>query len=357
MGVLAILDEKKVFTEDKNYPLSTLREMFDDGDIIPDPDYQRDFIYDVGRRSKLIESVLLSIPIPTVYLCQEEDETYSVIDGQQRIMTFVTFLKNEFELKGLVEIPELNGKKFSELEKPIQKKLKSTTLHAVCLLKESQELKYEIFARLNQGAIALKPQELRNCIYRGSFNTMLEEIAAKNTLIPVLFIGENKRKTYQERILRFFALRDYNNYKSSMPKTLNAFMLKHQHDSEKEIERQKELFNGTMDIIKQVLGEKAFQAYSKEKRDYIDKFSPSVYDSIAVPFSCFSKNSLMRHADAIRSKIGNCSGPPLSKDEFRGSRDCVFDCFKCAKAALSRGSYIGHNAEIILRSVLAAETA
>ena len=173
VGVLEILDEKKVFTEDKNFPLSTLREMFDDGDIIPDPDYQRDFIYDIARRSKLIESVLLSIPIPTVYLCQEQDESYSVIDGQQRIMSFVTFLKNEFALKGFVEISELNGKKFSELEKPIQKKLKSTTLHAVCLLKESQELKYEIFSRLNQGAVALKPQELRNCIYRGSFNSMI----------------------------------------------------------------------------------------------------------------------------------------------------------------------------------------
>ena len=101
MSIVSTLDAKKVFTEDKDFPLSTLREMYDDGDIIPDPEYQRDFIYDVKRRSKLIESVLLSIPIPTVYLCREEDETFSVIDGQQRIMSFVTYLKNEYALKGL----------------------------------------------------------------------------------------------------------------------------------------------------------------------------------------------------------------------------------------------------------------
>ena len=303
MSIVSTLDAKKVFTEDKDFPLSTLREMYDDGDIIPDPEYQRDFIYDVKRRSKLIESVLLSIPIPTVYLCREEDETFSVIDGHQRIMSFVTYLKNEYALKGLQEIKELNGKKFSDLEKPIQKKLKSTTLHAICLLKESQELKYEIFKRLNQGAVALKPQELRNCIFRGSFNNMLESIAANNAQLTQMFFGENQRKAYQERILRFFALREFQNYKSSMPATLNDYMSKHQNDSPEDISKLKSLFNGTIDIIKQVLGNAAFRAYSREKGAYMEKFSPTVYDSIVVPFSYFSKNSLMRHADEIREKI------------------------------------------------------
>lgn len=303
MDIVSILDEKKVITDDKNYPLSTIRDMYDEGDLITNPDYQRDFIYDISRRSKLIESVLLGIPIPTVYLCQEDNEVYSVIDGQQRIMSFVTYLKNEYALKGLTEIPELNSKKYSELEKPVQRKLKNATIHAVCLLKESQELKYEIFSRLNQGAVMLKAQELRNCIYRGSFNAMLEKIATTNAILSELFCGTNKRKTFQERILRFFALRDFNNYKSSMPKTLNQYMMAHQNDSADSIESQRSLFCGTIDIIKQILGKTAFMQYDRNKQCYIDKFSPSVYDSIVIPFSLFDRNSLMRHADIIRNEI------------------------------------------------------
>lgn len=303
MSILKQLDEKKVFTDNKDISLSQLRDLFDDGDIDTNPIYQRDFLEDWVKASRLIESVLLSIPIPTVYLCQEHDETLSVIDGQQRLTSFIKFLKNEFALKGLQELPNLNGKKFSELDKEIQKKLKNSTIHAITLLKESEELKYEIFARLNLGSEKLKDQELRNCIYRGSFNNMLENIARDYKLLPIMFCGENRRKSYQERILRFFALRDYNNYRSSMPKTLNQYMSQHQNDSEAAIKTQHDLFTGTIDIIKQILGISAFHVYDRNRKIYIDKFSPSVYDSIVIPFSFFNKHSLMKHADTIREKI------------------------------------------------------
>ena len=303
MSVLQQMDEKKVFTRDKDIPLLQLRDMYDEGDIDTNPMYQRDFLNDWVKASRLVESVLLSIPIPTVYLCQEQDETLSVIDGQQRITSFIKFLKNEFALKGLQELPDLNGKKFCDLDKAIQKKLKNSTIHAITLLKESEELKYEIFARLNLGSEKLKDQELRNCIYRGSFNTMLEGIAKDNKLLPILFRSENWRKSYQERILRFFALKDFHNYKSSMPKTLNQYMSNHQNDKDSEIKAQRDLFNGTIDIIKQVLGEKAFCRYDRSKKAFLDQFSPTVYDSIVVPFSLFDKHSLMKHADEIRNKI------------------------------------------------------
>ena len=104
------LDAKKVFTDTKDYPLSIIKEMFDDGDIIPQPDYQRDYIMDEKKASKLIESVLLRIPIPTVYLCEESDGTLSIIDGQQRLTSFVKFLKNEITLKNLEEYTDFNGK-------------------------------------------------------------------------------------------------------------------------------------------------------------------------------------------------------------------------------------------------------
>lgn len=149
---------KKVFTEKKDFPLTTIKEMFDDGDIISQPDYQRDFVYDDIKASKLVESALMGIPIPTIYLCEEHDGTFSVIDGQQKITSFVKFLRNEFKLKRLEELSNLNGKYFRDLDKTTQRILKSTSLSTIILTKESEELKYEIFARLNQGAIALTPQ-------------------------------------------------------------------------------------------------------------------------------------------------------------------------------------------------------
>ncbi len=295
--------DKKVFTDKTNFPLSTLREMVDEGDIVPNPDYQRDYVYNDKQASKLVESVLLGIPIPTIYLCQEEDNTYSVIDGQQRITSLVKYLKNEFALSGLKELNELNGKFFKDLPKDIQKKLKASSLSTISLLNESSYLKYEIFARLNQGAVKLNPQELRNCIYRGTFNNMLDDIAANNPHLHSLFHDENNRKSYQERILRFFALRNYQDYQSSMLKTMNSYMERHQNDGEDEIKAAKNKFNSTIDIIKQVLGGTAFLAFDRNKGTIYEKFSGSVYDSIIIPFSFFDKHSLIANADRIREAI------------------------------------------------------
>lgn len=291
-----------VFTTNKDYPLTTLKEMVEEGDIITDPDYQRDYVYDDGKASKLIESILIGIPIPRVYFCQEDDECLTVIDGQQRITSFIRYLSNEFKLKGLTELTDINGKYYKELDKNLQKKLKSASLNAVCLLKESKELKYEIFARLNQGAVSLNPQELRNCLYRGEFNLLLNELA-DNKNLPTMFIDSNKRKSYQERILRFFALRNFTDYKSSLLKSMNAYMEGHQNPSDKELAEMKSLFNSTLDLVKQILGDKAFVAIDREKD--LDKFSGPVYDSVMVGFSFFTAHDLMAHADAIRLAIKN----------------------------------------------------
>lgn len=297
------IEDKHVFTEKKDFTLSTLKEMVDEGDIIPNPEYQRDYVYTDKQASKLVESVLMGIPIPTIYLCVEEDNTYSVIDGQQRITSLVRYLKNDFALMALQELNELNGKCYKDLSKDIQKKLKSSSLSTITLLKQSTDLKYEIFARLNQGAVKLNPQELRNCIYRGTFNKMLDDIAATNPHLHNLFHDDNNRKSYQERILRFFALRNYQDYQSSMLKTMNSYMELHRNDEEDEIKAAKDRFNNTIDIIEQVLGNKAFMAFDRNKNTILEKFSGSVYDSIIIPFSFFDKHSLIVNADKIREAI------------------------------------------------------
>ena len=297
-----MVDSMKVFTENKDLTISNIRDMVDENDLILNPDYQRDYIYDESKASKLVESIVMDIPIPIVYFSEEDEGVYSVIDGQQRITSLVKFIKNEFKLKNLEVLSNLNGLNFKDLDKATQRKFKTSTLKAICLKKESQHLKYEIFARLNQGSVSLKPQELRNCIYRGSFNDMLEAVANEK-ILKELFREDNKRKTYQENALRFFALRDFNSFNSSLLKTMNKYMEKNQNLDKNSIETLKQTFLGTMDIIKQVLGEKAFCSYDRDKKCITNKFSGSVYDSIAIPFSMFNKHDLMKNADRIRQAI------------------------------------------------------
>lgn len=296
-------DFKKVYTEKKDWPISTLKEMIEVGDIELQPEYQRDYIMDDKKASKLIESICLEIPLPSIYLCEEKDNHYSVIDGQQRIKSISRFCKNEFFLKGLEELEEFNKKYFKDLDRVLQRKILNTSIHSIIIKKESQELKYEIFSRLNQGSTKLKPQELRNCVYHGSFNDMLENLAESYNILKTMFIEENRRKKYQENILRFLALKNYRNIKSSLNKQLNFYMHEHQNDDEKMIEEFKKEFKRVIDIIKQVMGNDAFCQYDNENKKFLNKFAGSVYDSLMVAFSLFNKNDLIRNADRIRTNI------------------------------------------------------
>ena len=109
---------------------------------LKNPDYQRKYVYDDKRASCLIESILIGIPIPVIYLAEEEDGVYSVIDGQQRFTSFVRYLKNEFPLVGLKRLQSLNGLYFKQLEKAIQRRLNYQTLSTVCIEKDSQSMKF-----------------------------------------------------------------------------------------------------------------------------------------------------------------------------------------------------------------------
>lgn len=296
------LDQLVVHTETKDITLSQLREMVDANDIIVNPEYQRNYVYDDKRASLLVESILIGIPIPIIYLCEEDDGIYSVIDGQQRIMSFTRYLKNDFSLCGLTTLSALNGLFFRDLDKPMQRRLRAKSLKAICLDRDSQELKYEIFSRLNLGAVKLKDQEVRNCIFRGSFNSMLRRIADTDENVKALFhYTDNSRMEFEERILRFFAMRDFYHISGTFKNTMNQFMTKHQNDSDDEIYEMENQYRSVMDTIKQVLGCEAFFFHGERA----SKFNGAVYDSIVIPFSLFPKRSLLQHADKIRDGIFN----------------------------------------------------
>ncbi len=304
---------------DKNdYSIDQIYLMYKNWEIEFQPDFQRKFVMDDRKASKLIESVLLGIPIPTIYLNREivniwwEDKiVLSVIDWQQRLTAFCNFKDGKLILKWLEERPELNGMSYKTLPSKEQSILNMETLRCIVIKEWSREdLKYEIFARLNQWATSLKPQELRNCIYRWNFNDLLKELAndQKHHVVELFWWSKkeeskrNLRMEYEENILRFFAFRNINDYDSSMWKTMNNYMAKNQNLSENELKFLKKLFFDTLDAVYKSLWEDAFMSYEKDKGMF-RKFSWSVYDSIMVPFSEFRPIDIIQHANEIAEKI------------------------------------------------------
>jgi hypothetical protein len=145
--------------------------------------YQRRPRWDPVRQSKLIESFIMNVPVPPLFVYESDLAKYEVMDGQQRITAILDFYTNKLELQGLEQWPELNGRIYDTLPPEIKKGIDRRSISYIVLLKESTVssedeslLRQEVFERLNTGGISLGAQEVRNALYQGSFNTLLFEL-------------------------------------------------------------------------------------------------------------------------------------------------------------------------------------
>lgn len=188
--------------EYKDFTIGGLVLKIMSGDIELQPDFQREYVYDDTRASYLIESILIDMPIPTIYLCEEED-VYEVIDGQQRLTTVKRFYNNEFSLKKLKYLPDLNGKYFKDLDKKQKRQFEDFCFKTTIIKPDAENIKYELFERLNTGASSLNAQEIRNCIYRGKFNNILKELVNDSNVRKYLFKPNrvNRRMKLEEETL------------------------------------------------------------------------------------------------------------------------------------------------------------
>jgi uncharacterized protein with ParB-like and HNH nuclease domain len=176
--------KRRIYTEQGDPEIDSLHKRFHRGRLNVQPEFQRQFVWDKVKSSRLIESALLDIPIPIVYLSEERDGKENVIDGQQRLTAFFSFIDGkfpddtDFKLSGLKVFTEHNGKKFNQLSEEIQDKITTYKIRVIKFKKESDgDLQFEIFARLNTGSVPLNDQELRNCVFRGRFNELLKELS------------------------------------------------------------------------------------------------------------------------------------------------------------------------------------
>lgn len=254
--------ERKVVTQSYDLSIQTLAEQWTNADLLL-PDIQREYVWDNPRASRLIESLLLNIPIPVLYFAETADGKWEIFDGHQRLRSVVRFLTNEFRLSSLTVLAELNGKRFHQLPDREQRFLKSRMMRAVVISTDSHpNMKFEIFERLNTGAVILNAQELRNSLYRGSFNELLRQLA--KDLAFRANIGTNtprKRMVDEEFILRFFALTaELPSYRPPLKKFLNEYMRKVQDASKRQTTVLHDRFMSVVAPINEVWGSTAYRS-------------------------------------------------------------------------------------------------
>ncbi len=221
--------------------LELLSNQVRDHDIIIPP-YQRKFVWTIEQASKLIESFLMGLPVPQVFFYINEENQLEVIDGQQRILSIRYFMegffgeadakgkRQEFRLKGLSYRSEYNGKKFVDLPPRDQRKFKNSTLRAINIKqlkpKFSNDSVFHIFERLNTGGTQLKPQEIRNAVYRGKIVDSLQSLNLNTEWQSILGLSKpDKNQKDVELVLRLFGLyKDWNKYEKPMLSYLNMVM-------------------------------------------------------------------------------------------------------------------------------------
>jgi hypothetical protein len=202
----------KLITQPYDLVITSLMDQINDGTVhlrhISDrPKFQRRYVWTDQLASRLIESILLNVPIPPCYLAQNGNYELDVIDGQQRIYSIFRFVENHFKLTGLEVLNDLNGKSFFELPRGQSRKISTYTLRCVVVTNDSDpEIRFEVFERLNSNTMPLNAQELRNSISRGNLIDLLGRLADDPKWLKILNRRRpDKRMRDEELILRFFA--------------------------------------------------------------------------------------------------------------------------------------------------------
>ncbi|MEY3401167.1 MAG: hypothetical protein AN487_03980 [Anabaena sp. CRKS33] len=251
-----------------DFPVDTLVKRMAEKEFII-PGFQRKYVWKEEEASRFIETLLLGLPSPSLFLAKDKfSKKYLVIDGQQRLKTLQYFFQGFFEegtvfkLKNVVQ--HLEGLTYSTLPPSERRELDNAIIHCI-IISESYDPQgiFYLFERLNTTGTPLNPQEIRNAIYHGSFSQLLQDLSSNETWRE-LYGKDDIRANEQEHILRFLALHfDLENYSGNMKNFLNQFMLKNKDLDIISENEMKNIFIKTIDFLKNCIGSKVF--YEKKK--------------------------------------------------------------------------------------------
>jgi len=291
------------------------------GELVIQPEYQRLFRWSNQQKSHLIESILLELPVPQIFVIENQNGVLELIDGLQRTSTVLQFFEPDsiklepLCLDGCTLIPSLNGKRFHDLPLSLRLSLKRSPIRTVVIKKQSKGfLRYEMFKRLNTGGSNLEPQEIRNCSARMigefgvdfySFLVRMTEFKPFAECADYLPQPEKEKKGAEELVLRFFATKNASSlFKGSVRDWLDNYMEKILlGEVPFDIENEEKIFRDTFGVIRQKLGETAFLRYRGENP--VGSLPPAYFEAISVGVFKALEVISSKNADEIRTAITN----------------------------------------------------
>jgi Protein of unknown function DUF262 len=226
---------RQIISQKIELPISTLPGMIEK-QINLSPDFQRRDRWSVEKQSRFIESIIMNVPIPPIFLGEDDYGNYVVLDGRQRLTAVNDFLRNVYSLKDLKVWEELNGSRYLDLQKRrLDRTITRRFVPAVVVLKESSpEVKYDVFDRLNTGGVVANEMEIRNAVYQGQFNRLIHKLSDERRFrelwgIPTDDTAREEDSDYRkmrdvELVLRFFALANPDMMELKFKDHLGTFM-------------------------------------------------------------------------------------------------------------------------------------
>jgi Protein of unknown function DUF262 len=288
---------ERVHTQSLDISFNELLDMYKSGELDINPDYQRLFQWSEGARSRFIESLLLEMPVPPIYVIESSDGKYMLIDGLQRLSSYLHFRGeleaqhfdppinqgNKLSLSECDIVKELNGKSFDDLGTALQIRLKRAFVRVEVVRKASDpKFKYHMFKRLNTGGLLLTDQQLRNCTIRlldPKFNDFIIHLSKKDIFCGCIENLNQERVlgSYdQELVLRFFALK---NYRDKFSHDVRDFLTEYMEvvsdpNPDERIsfnyEDEENIFDKTFLVLQKTLGEHSFSP-ANQTRDKLTK--------------------------------------------------------------------------------------
>ena len=289
-AILSIPPERRILrTEQYDFAVSTLVSMMEKREVTI-PEFQRRYVWSDRQASRLVESLIIQCPIPVIYLNQERDESFSVIDGNQRLFSLKRFLEDKFSLSGLTSYPELSGLKYSQLDKRFQRHVSNRVLRCTVILKETHpQVKFDVFERLNSGAVALTRQELRHGLYYGTLLKAASDVAKRLKLESHFGNRKDKRMKAEELVIRYWALREgIGAYEKPLATFISNYAETNRNPSDDQLKELTSEILATYKRATQIFGIYTF-AYSKDGRP---RFNAAVFDAQMVACSKISSGRL-----------------------------------------------------------------
>jgi hypothetical protein len=297
-------------------------------ELVIDPDYQRLFRWSEDQRSRLVESVLLGLPLPQIFLIENQSGVLELIDGLQRVNSMLQFLDHTLVgldplvLDGCDIIPALNGNKFDDLDLSLRLRLKRSPIRAVIIKKQSKGfLKYEMFKRLNTGGSILSSQEIRNCSLRmleggADFYGYMQSLAGDDAFkasTATLSDTDREQKGDEELVVRYFALKNgrpifRGSVRDWLDKYLESILLDGAHFDRK---GETEQFTTVFKFIAETFGTSAFVKYRDGKP--IGALAPAYFE--AVSMGIFENIANLENLD--KSRVFKNVVAALESDDFR----------------------------------------